>query len=135
MNLLRSRVSLGSRIAASPGVPFAACTRVGHGDRLLFEQELPSYEVFQQARLSENFRCRVRYELRLQAAASRTLRKYRFCAADPWTEEEVAVAETLLRGLANRAGMQRDRLRLRGFAVSHPDAYLWPDEEPPLVVG
>ena len=52
-----------------------------------------------QAPRSLAFRERKRFELRQEAKASRTLRRYGFCEADVWTEEEADVAQELLRGL------------------------------------
>ena len=85
MNLPLARARVGARVAAMPGVAYVAFSRVKHPRQLLFDTDLPPWEVFQRARTTERFRSRRRFELRLQARFSRTLRKYGFCEANPWT--------------------------------------------------
>ena len=82
MTLDRVRVHLSDRTAGVPGIGFVACTRVRHPRHLVFEEDLPAYEHFVKARKTPAFRARRRFELRQQARASRTLRKYGFCEAD-----------------------------------------------------
>ena len=79
-----------------------AVTRVRHPRDLVFWQDLPEYEEFQKQREKKNFRARRRFELRLEAMASRTLRKYGTCAADEWTRAEAAAAEEVLAMLRER---------------------------------
>ena len=50
MTLPRARVILGARTAGTHGVAFVAVTRVGHRRRLVFENDLPDWEVFQGVR-------------------------------------------------------------------------------------
>ena len=129
MTLRRVRVRIGDRIAATPGVGFAAMTRVRHPSHVVFEEDLPEWAVFQDAQFSANFRARRRFELRMRARFSDTLRKYGFCKADEWTSEEAAVAGALLAGLRSVGAEQRARLAVGG---RQPDAnaWLWPDGEP-----
>jgi len=133
MNLKYVRVALGTRIAAVAGVAFTAMTRVGHFRRLLIEGDLPAWEVFQRACQSVTFRNRRRFELKLEARASMTLRKHGFCEEDVWTEEEKTIAEQLLKVLRTRAREQlqtvRDDPRVPKGRASD-DAHIWPDGEP-----
>ena len=68
------------------------------------------------------FRQRRRMELRFLARFSRTLRKYGAdaqtrCDADPWTTDEVQVAEALLKVLRARGLREAEAARLeRGKA-------------------
>ena len=78
MTLDRVRVHLSDRTAAVPGIGFVACTRVRHPWDIVFEEDLPEYGRFMQARRSLAFRERKRFELRQEAKASRTLRRYGF---------------------------------------------------------
>ena len=73
MNLALARARIGARVAAMPGVAYVAVSRVKHPRHLVFDTDLPSWEVFQRARTTERFRSRRRFELRLQARFSRTL--------------------------------------------------------------
>ena len=83
-------------VGSVPGLPNALrrCTDPrcsGHTvlDRDLFlELPLPDYDVFQKVRITAEFRFRLRFELRLAAKFSRTLRRHRICEHDPWTEQE-----------------------------------------------
>ena len=93
MNLPLARIRIGARVAAMAGVGYVAVSRVTHLRKLIFDVDLPPWEVFQQARDKAAFRSRRRFELRLQARFSRTLRKYGFCEADPWTRKEAVGAE------------------------------------------
>ena len=86
------------------------------------------------ARKTLAFRERKRFELRQEAKASRTLRRYGFCEADVWTREEAEVAEELLRGLRVSAQEQKERLCGQGrHADLDEDRYLWGDQEPDYV--
>ena len=51
------------------------------------------------ARRTPAFRARKRYELRCEARASRTLRRYGYCEADKWSDREAADARELLDSL------------------------------------
>ena len=62
------------------------------------------------ARRTPAFRARKRYELRCEARASRTLRRYGYCEADKWTEQEAADARDLLSLLAAVAGRRRKEM-------------------------
>ena len=129
MNLRRARVNLGQRAAGTAGVGFVASSRVRHPRHLVYEKDLPEWEVFQGAMHTARFRGRRRFELRLQAAASRTLRRYGFCAADRWSKPDAARAEQILRRLKARGDLERASL-LRSGRPTGPDAWLWPPEGP-----
>ena len=129
MTLKRARIRIGRNVAGQPGVAFVAITRVGHPWHLMFDTDLPDFDTFDQAKYKEEFRSRERYELRLKAKASATLRRYGFCAADPWEREEAAVAERLLGHMRVAAAQAR---RSAGL-VGDDDAWPWMDvEEPPV---
>ena len=121
---------MGKRAAAQAGIGFVAVTRVKHPSHLIFEQDLPEWEAFQQAQWKPAFRARRRFELRMQAKASYTLRKYRFCEVEGegWTEEEAALAEELLAALRQVAALRRSGLRL---GPRDRDAWLWGGEKVP----
>ena len=129
MTLDKVRVHLSERTAGIPGIGFVACTRVRHPWDLVFEEDLPEYEHFMKARRTPAFRERRRFELRQEARASRTLRRYGYCEADLWTAEERTAADELLRGLKVLAAEQRERLRNNGKSVDS-DTYLWGGAEP-----
>ena len=129
MTLDRARVHLSDRTAGVPGIGFVACTRVRHLRHLVFEEDLPAYEHFMKARRTPAFRERRRFELKQEARASRTLRRYGNCEADVWTPEERAAAETMLKGLKTTASELRDRLRGQGRTVDL-DTWLWGDAGP-----
>ena len=112
-----------------PGVGFVAVSRVKHIRNLVFDVDLPAWETFQEACHKARFRLRRRYELRLQARFSRTLRKYGFCEADPWTREEAAAAEELLMGLRAKGQLQRSAISNSGKPCDE-DVHIWPDGEP-----
>jgi hypothetical protein len=128
MTLHRVRVHLSDRTAGVPGIGFVACTRVRHPWDLVFEEDLPDYEHFMRARRTPAFRERRRFELRSEARASRTLRRYGYCDADLWSADERAGAEELIRGLKTVASEQRDRMRSSGLRVDC-DSWLWGDQE------
>jgi len=128
MTLSRVRVRLSNTTASQPGIGFVAVSRVKHVRHLIFEEDLPAWDVFQEAQYKPNFRSRRRFELRLLAQASTTLRKYGFCEADPWTREEAEVATRLLQGLQ---AVGDDRRRRQG-KQGDDDAWLW-EEGPPCL--
>ena len=132
MTLDRVRVHLSEKTAAVPGIGFVACTRVRHPWDIVFEEDLPEYGAFMKARKTLAFRERKRFELRQEAKASTTLRKYGFCEADIWTQEEAAVASELLRGLTIAAEEQKQRLLGQGRRLDG-DSYLWGTQEPDFV--
>jgi hypothetical protein len=132
MTLERVRVHLSERTAGVAGIGFVACTRVRHPWDIVFEEDLPEYEHFMKARRTVAFRERKRFELRQEARASRTLRRYGFCEADLWTKEEASAAEELLKGLKVTASEQRDRMRGQGRIVD-VDTWLWGEAEPDYV--
>ncbi len=129
MTLRRVRVKLGSKIASTPGVAFVAMTRVRHPSHMVFEDDLPEWGTFQMAQFTPGFRSRRRFELRMRARFSETLRRYGFCEADEWSRQEAEVAEKLLEGLRAVGGAQRVRLARDGRPVD-ADAWLWPEGEP-----
>ena len=55
---------------------------------------------------------RGRLELKQEARASRTLRRYGYCEADSWSVEEWSAADALIGGLKDTANAQRERLRV-----------------------
>ena len=122
MTLERARVHLSSKTAGVPGIGFVACTRVRHPRHLVFEEDLPPYEDFVKARKTLAFRERRRFELRMQARASWTLRKYGFCEADWWTPAERDAAAVLIDGLSKTAAQQRLGLQAGGQRL---DADSW----------
>ena len=128
MTLSRARIRLSSTTARQPGIGFVAVSRVKHVRHLVFEEDLPSWDVFQEAQYKPNFRSRRRFELRLLAQASTTLRRYGFCEADPWTREDAEVAARLLQGLQ---AVGDDRRRRQG-KQGDDDAWLWEEETPCL---
>ena len=129
MTLDKVRVHLSDKTAGVPGIGFVACTRVRHPWDLVFEEDLPAYDHFMKARRTPAFRERRRFELRCEARASRTLRRYGFCEADLWSAEEGADADELIKGLKTLAGEQRDRMRSGGRRVD-VDTWLWGKDEP-----
>ena len=129
MTLIRARVRLGQRIAAQPGIAFVAVTRVKHPSHLVFDTDLPDYEHFQKAQWTPNFRARKRFDWRLAAKASRTLRKYGYCKADLWETHEVELATKILSRLARDTRLRRARL-LRGR--EDDDAWCWDDDNVPV---
>jgi len=129
MTLDRVRVHLSDRTAGMPGIGFVATTRVKHPWDLVFEEDLPEYEHFMKARKTPAFRSRRRFELRQEARASRTLRRYGFCEADLWSAEEREAASAMLSGLMLTAKERRNGLRDSGRPVD-ADAWLWPEAEP-----
>ena len=99
MTLPKARVRLSERTAGQHGVGFVACTRVRHPRHMVFEEDLPDWEAFQRVRETATFHRRRRFELRLQARASKTIRKYGFYGTDRWTAEDARRAESMLKKL------------------------------------
>jgi hypothetical protein len=110
MTLRRVRISLGQVGASTPGLGYTAQSRVKHYRDIVFDTDLPPYEAFQDAKWKEDFRARVRFERRLQARFSRTLRKYGFCEGNLWNEQEAAAADQLLDALKLVGKAQRRSL-------------------------
>ena len=111
-----------------PGIVYTAVTCVRHPADLVFEEDLPSWEVFQSARSNAGFRARLRFDFRCAVLFSKTLRKYGFCEADSWEESETRAAAALLHGLRVVGSMRRGSMG--GKVLSDEDAHLWPDGEP-----
>jgi len=132
MTLDKVRVHLSNRTAGIPGIGFVACTRVRHPWNLVFQEDLPEYGEFMKAKNKKEFRERKRFELKMEARASWTLRKYGFCEADLWSGKEAGFAEDLLNGLKRIAEQQRDRLKSTGY-FPDSDWWLWGDREPDYV--
>jgi hypothetical protein len=128
MTLRRARVLLGDSTASQAGIGFVAVSRVKHPWHLMFESDLPEYEAFEKAKWTEGFRSRMRYSLRMEAKASRTLRRYGFCALDRWTAEEAALAEELLKHVRAEGDLQRSAAGMGG----DEDAWIWGDSRPPI---
>ena len=101
------------------------------------EDDLPDYEAFQAVRDTPVFHRRRRFEMRLQARASKTIRKYGFFREDEWSPEDASRAELMLKRLRDEREMQRPRAkqagrraylnprRRRGPERPDDDAYLW----------
>ena len=102
MTLHRVRLCMRNTAAAIAGIGYVAITRVKHVEHIVFEEDLPSWETFQEAKRKPGFRQRRRMELRLEAKFSRTLRHYGFCEEDPWSPAERDVAKDLLAALSRR---------------------------------
>ena len=135
MTLRRVRVCLRERTAGAPGVGYVAITRVKHPEHLLFEYDLPEWEVFQQARSKPAFRQRRRMELRLAARFSRTIRKYGFCTADgeQWSAAERRAASELLLILRVQGNLQAaSRAVALGLAALGDDAWVWAVDGPDI---
>ena len=128
MTLPRVRIRLTKAHAQQPGIGFVAVTRVKHVRDLIFDDDLPEWQCFQEAQYKANFRSRRRFELRLRAKASTTLRKYGFCSLDEWSRPDAEIADRLLAGLK---AVGDDRRRTQGRQGDH-DAWLWDDEAPCL---
>ena len=97
----RVRICMRSTAAGITGIGYVAVTRVKHVEHIVFEEDLPAWEAFQEAKLKPAFRERRRMEFRLLARFSRTLRKYGFCERDRWTAQEAEVSDALI-GLCGR---------------------------------
>ena len=67
MTLRRVRICMRRSVASTPGVGYVAVTRVKHVEHLVFEEDLPAWEVFQEAEVKPAFRQRRRMELRFRA--------------------------------------------------------------------
>ena len=104
-----------------------AVPRVKHVEHIVFEEDLPPWEAFQEAKLETSFRDRRRMELRLLARFSRTPRKYGFCERDPWTEREADVAEALVKVLRASGRRELEAARQeRGPTQQSVNAWPWP---------
>ena len=124
MTLSRVRIALG-RAAAIAGVGYVAVTRVKHYRHLIFEGTgLPAFEQFQQARETEAFRSRRRFDLRNQARFSWTLRRWRCCEGDIWSKDEATAAEAMLGMLRASGQLQRAAWSVSGRPTDE-DAYIW----------
>ena len=130
--MAKVRVHMSAKTAAVAGIGFVATTRVRHPWDLVFEEDLPEYADFMRARHTTAFRERRRFELRLEARASRTLRKYGYCEADLWTADESHAAERLLDRLNIVRAAQAERLRGLNRVVDD-DTWLWGEDGAPCV--
>ena len=70
VTLKRVRVCMRDAAAAIAGIGYVAITRVKHIEHIVFEEDLPSWEAFQEAKRKPGFRQRRRMELRLLAKFS-----------------------------------------------------------------
>jgi len=137
MTLRRARVRLTAKTAAMAGIGLVACSRVRHPRDIVFDFELPDWDVFQRQRDSARFRWRQRWSLRLDAKFSRTIRKYGFLglpAGDPthlWTPRDRERATELVGKLSVAMLRQRSSLAGTGMPVGE-DAHIWPEGEPDL---
>ena len=130
--MAKVRVHMSAKTAAVAGIGFVATTRVRHPWDLVFEEDLPEYADFMRARHTTAFRERRRFELRLEARASSTLRKYGYCEADLWTAEERCAAGRLLGRLETVRAAQAERLRGLNRVVDD-DTWLWGEDGAPCV--
>ncbi len=67
MTLKRVRICMRDAGATIAGIGYVAITRVKHIEHLVFEEDLPSWEAFQEAKRKPGFRQRRRMELRFLA--------------------------------------------------------------------
>ena len=100
MTLEKAIVRL-TRAAASPGVAFVALSRVRHPDHLMLEDTFPDLATIMRQGDKESFQARQRWERRMRAHFSRTVRAYMHASETyshekVWTEEENKVAELFL---------------------------------------
>lgn len=65
----------------------------------------------------------------MYARASRTSRRWGFCSADPWTEDEAILADRLLKGLEAVRATQRAALQRGGVNID-ADKWIWPGGAP-----
>ena len=141
MTLRKVRILLGDRVARSLGVGYVSNTRVKHPWDLIYEKDLPDYEVFQSAKHTKGFRSRLRFELRLEAKASETILNYAagvkdvqvFCPGDTWEQAEARRALELIEKLRNEKNMRVSSMRDTGRPTDE-DAWLWGKAEPDLLV-
>ena len=75
MTLDRAIVRL-TRAAASPGVAFVALSRVRHPDHLMLEDTFPDLATIMRQSDKESFQARQRWERRMRAHFSRTVRAH-----------------------------------------------------------
>ena len=135
MTLQRVRICMRDAVATIAGIGYVAITRVKHPEHLLFEEDLPSWETFQEAKRKPGFRQRRRMELRFLAKFSRTLRRYGFCEEDRWSEAERDVADALLAELKARGRKELDAARHeRGKANPTQDTWPWAAAGPDIPV-
>ena len=66
----------------------------------------------------------------MQERASITLRKYRYCSDDVWTEEEANAAGSLIEVLKRIAAQQRETMRSQAGCVVDLDTWLLCEHEP-----
>jgi len=130
MTLDAVRLQMCEKTVRFPGSSLLALTRVRHPWHLVFEDDLPGYSHFMKVRDTSGFRMRRRWELRLQERASNTLRKYRYCTHDVWTQEEADAAQCLIDVLMRTAAERRESLRTRIRGVVDADTWLWGTREP-----
>ena len=128
MTLRRVRILMSRTSAVQVGLGYVAVTRVKHPRHLMFWTDLPEHAAFQEAKYKEEFRARLRYRLRMEAKASRTLRKYGSCQADMWTPEDADIAKELLQCLDVEGKLQARAQGLEG----NKDAWVWGRQEPPI---
>ena len=86
----------------------------------MLETDLPPYEAFLAARVKPEFRSRQRFKLRLQAKASRTIRKYGCYERDVWSSPDSDLAEVLL----GKVQQETDRERRSTGTAADPDAWV-----------
>ena len=67
MTLRRVRICMRKGVASAAGVGYVAVTRVKHIEHLVFDEDLPPWEVFQEAKAKPAYRLRRRMELRFFA--------------------------------------------------------------------
>ena len=87
MTLERAIVRL-TPAAASPGVDFVALSRVRHPDHLMLEDTFPDLATIMRQGDKESFQARQRWERRMRAHFSRTVRAY-MQASDMYSQDKI----------------------------------------------
>ena len=103
MTLAKERLKIGSS-AEKPGVLFTALTRIRHPDTLMLDDQFPSYSQIMKVRSHPSFELRQRWERKLRAKFSRTVRRHmrdpqEYAPDSVWTAEDSDLADSLLRFL------------------------------------
>ena len=128
MTLERAIVRL-TRAAASPGVAFVALSRVRHPDHLMLEDTFPDLATIMRQSDKESFQARQRWERRMRAHFSRTVRAHMqdaemYSAEKVWDSAENEVAELLLAAMrrGTEAGKEEVVRRCMEMGIPHEEA-------------
>ena len=114
MTLDRAIVRL-TKAAASPGVAFAALSRVRHPDHLMQEDTFPDLATIMRQSDKESFQARQRWERRMRAHFSRTVRAHMqdaelYSPEKVWHSGENEVAELLLATMRNDTEAEKEEV-------------------------